>query len=135
MAIFNEDQIVPLHEKDVKSSLWKEVVQLFRRSMQNKMFGCGTSAQIKNKRLLFHQTTETDLYIGEVGFDCRFSSKGRWEQVNYFAEDAKFADSYYANVQSEGLKQIMVTNVLIGNSYFSIPDNRNTVIGNMLFLE
>ena len=49
MAIFNEDQIVPHCEKDennwkikcvevaVDSEEWKEVVQLFRRSIQNKV--------------------------------------------------------------------------------------------------
>ena len=81
--------------------------------------------------------------MGEVGFDCRFSNKGRWGQVNYFAEDAKFADSY-AYVPSEGLKQLIVAKFLIGNCYFSIPDNTlrlppilstNTVIGNLLFSE
>ena len=68
---------------------------------------------------------------------------GRWGQANYFAEDAKFADSY-AYVPSEGLKQLIVAKVLIGNCYFSIPDNTlrlppilstNTVIGNLLFSE
>ena len=99
-----------------------------------------------NEKLLFHGTRETDpkqIYMGEVGFDCRFSSKGKWGQANYFAEDANFADKY-AHVPSEGLKQLLVAKVLVGNSYFSIPDNTlrlppilstNTIVGNLLFSE
>ena len=57
--------------------------------------------------------------------------------MNYFAEDA----NSYAYVPSEALKQLIVPKVLIGNCYFSIPDNTLrlppilSVIGNLLFSE
>ena len=78
-----------------------------------------------NEKLLFHGTRNTNpklIYCSEVGFDVRFSSKGRWGHAIYFSENASYGDKY-AHITPSGDKQLIMANVLTGCSYSSIPDS------------
>lgn len=79
-----------------------------------------------NEKELFHGTRTNDpglIYDSEEGFDMRYSAQGLWGQANYFAESAKYSNSY-AHMSAAGLKQMFLVKVLTGDSA-SIPQDRN----------
>ena len=68
-----------------------------------------------NEKLLFHGTRNTNpklIYCSEVGFDVRYSSKGRWGHAIYFSENASYADKY-AHITPSGDRQLLIANVAI----------------------
>ena len=83
---------------------------------------------------LFHGSSSTapeEIYKSEEGFNMRFSQKGMWGQGNYLAESAKYSCSYaYENPSYSSLylrthssaKQMFLTKVLTGDSYYSSSD-------------
>jgi len=56
----------------------------------------------------------------EEGFDMRFSREGLWGQANYFAKDSRYSDSYAYSCN--GVKEMMLAQVLTGYSYECMPD-------------
>ena len=77
-----------------------------------------------NEKLHFHGTRNTNpklIYCSEVGFDVRYSSKGRWGHAIYFFENVSYADKY-AHITPSGDRQLLIANVLTGCSYSSVPD-------------
>eukprot|EP01022_Parablepharisma_sp_SALTPOND_P027110 TRINITY_DN6578_c0_g1_i1.p1 TRINITY_DN6578_c0_g1~~TRINITY_DN6578_c0_g1_i1.p1 ORF type:complete len:1139 (+),score=43.24 TRINITY_DN6578_c0_g1_i1:93-3419(+) len=72
--------------------------------------------------LLFHGTSTnhpSEIFKGkEEGFDMRFSKAGYWGIGIYFAVNAKYSHNY-AYACGGGKQQMLLANVLIGESYIS----------------
>ena len=78
-----------------------------------------------NELQLFHGSRGNDPRLiceGEVGFDLRYSSQGRWGHANYFGMNASYCDKF-AHSTTDGYKEIIVAKVLTGDSYDSTPDS------------
>eukprot|EP01062_Namystynia_karyoxenos_P060174 TRINITY_DN516_c0_g1_i1.p1 TRINITY_DN516_c0_g1~~TRINITY_DN516_c0_g1_i1.p1 ORF type:complete len:551 (+),score=110.57 TRINITY_DN516_c0_g1_i1:124-1776(+) len=75
------------------------------------------------ERLLWHGTGENHpkmVYNGQDGFDTRFCTGGMWGRATYFAELARYSDSY---AHKEGPnKMLILAQVLVGDSVKLDPD-------------
>ena len=97
---------------------------LWRRFINHKEQLCQKNQGISEKEL-FHGTRGNDpklIYDSEVAFDMRFSAKGMWGQANYFAVNASYSDGY-AFHKGNGLKEMFLVKVLIGETYECQPDS------------
>ena len=75
---------------------------------------------------LFHGSRNTKaemICASEEGFDMRYSREGMWGQANYFAEMAKYSDTYAYYDPNSGLKELILAKVLAGDSYECESDN------------
>ncbi len=71
-----------------------------------------------NELELFHGSRTApakSICKSEEGFDMRFSREGLWGRANYFAQDASYSNDYAYN--GKGIKEIMLAQVLTGDSY------------------
>ena len=96
--------------------LWKAFFRS-RRDLSEKNNG-----QI-NEKCLFHGSGKippVKIYNSECGFDNRLSSQGMWGMGTYFAETAKYSNSYAYNTP-EGHKQIFLVWVLTGITHKCEP--------------
>ena len=81
---------------------------------------------VTNEKLLFHGTSETPpekIFRSEFGFDFRYCSKGKWGIGTYFAVNANYSNSYSYRPNNEGYRQMILANVLTGNSCQCAPDH------------
>lgn len=73
-----------------------------------------------NEKLLFHGTNATDPYQiarSDSGIDFRCSTRERklmWGSGAYFAENARYSDSYAYRLSDETTRQMMIVSVLTG---------------------
>ena len=95
----------------------------FHRSQLMKDFG----TEDLREELLFHGTRETQpdlIYMGDEGFDMRFSAKGYWGRGNYFAVNSFYSHNYAFH--HNGVFKMFAANVLTGNSILLQPDDTLT---------
>ena len=95
----------------------------FHRSQLMKDFG----TEDLREELLFHGTSDTQpevIYMGDEGFDMRFSEKGFWGRGNYFAVNSSYSHDYAFH--RNGVFKMFAANVLTGNSIFLQPDDTLT---------
>ena len=128
------------------SSEWNNILHLMRESMQSVQIKKLERIQCKdlwkryssfkeemdkknkrktNEKLLFHGTRNTDpkdIFKSEKGFDFRYSSDGLWGRGTYFAVKASYSDQSYSHTIPDGLKQLLLANVLTGESIKIPPD-------------
>ena len=86
------------------------------------------------EKLLFHGTRNTnpsDVFMGDAGFDMRFSRDGMWGKGNYFAENAVYSHNFCHT--EKGQHKMLVAKVLTGACYncqipqkYSVPPLRQT---------
>ena len=78
-----------------------------------------------NEKKLFHGSRHTvakTICESEEGFDMRYSREGLWGAANYFAEKARYSDTYaYCDIL-HCYKEMMLAQVLTGESFSSAPD-------------
>ena len=78
-----------------------------------------------NELELFHGSRTApaeSICNSEEGFDMRFSREGLWGQANYFAKNASYSDGYAYYIGNGGMKEIMLAQVLTGDSHQCKPD-------------
>ena len=79
---------------------------------------------VVNEKMLFHGTRDTPpekVFKSEQGFDFRFASSGLWGTGTYFAVNASYSEKYAH--RSGAVKQLILANVLTGETYRSVPDS------------
>lgn len=78
--------------------------------------------------LLFHGTSGNNpevIYRGTDSFDLRCCTRGMWGRGVYFAVNASYSDSYAYHC-GNNVRKMFAAFVLVGNSYFSLPDGKLT---------
>ena len=161
-----EPQSTPIELKDVSqgSSEWNKILYrmqetiplvnlvsikriqneyLWEKYCQHKERMSRKGPERVNEMELFHGSSNNppeDIYKSEEGFDMRFSRTGMWGQGNYFAESARYSNSYaykksdtlqvhsykpfarYGYSTSSSVKQMFLVKVLTGDSFPSPSD-------------
>jgi hypothetical protein len=73
---------------------------------------------------LWHGTGNTnpkEIYMGQEGFDIRFSNNGLWGTGLYFAESSRYSAEGYAYPPPDGMdnqfQSMLLNQVIVGDSY------------------
>lgn len=99
---------------------------LWKRYMFAKTWMMEKNGGVINEKLLFHGTSETPpekVFRSEFGFDFRYCLKGKWGIGTYFAVNASYSNSYSYKPQNKGYRQMLMANVLTGESCRCAPDD------------
>jgi hypothetical protein len=75
---------------------------------------------------LFHGTSSTDpskICDSQYGFQMQFSNNGMWGRGTYFAVNASYSNDY-AFKQGSGVRQMLLCDVLVGDSKRVMPNDR-----------
>uniref|UniRef100_A0A6B2LD09 Poly [ADP-ribose] polymerase n=1 Tax=Arcella intermedia TaxID=1963864 RepID=A0A6B2LD09_9EUKA len=99
---------------------------LWERYSNNSRFMTKRLGPKTNEQYLFHGTSKTDpslIYASDTGFDMRYCTSGMWGIAIYFAVNASYSTNYCYTTPT-GEKQMFLAQVLVGEDYATLPDNK-----------
>ena len=105
-------------ERVVNDSLWRKY------AMRMREIKAETGRLSANEVILFHGTSGMNPeVIANDGIDFRFANGGMWGRAAYAAVNARYSNSYAYTGAGNGIKQMFVVSVALGNGEQRVHDS------------